>query len=180
MLRPAGAVGRRSRVSPAFEHQVTVMVRYEGMAGRTVGDLIRLGDDVRALAVRSGEPDEQVALNLVLGGHAPTLIGQPESRCPDAKKQLWELGTPAGNAEVAKDISAMANAQGGMILIPVRPTVVSGREVISDVRDMPLERIDVTRIRDVLRQRVFPPLPDLVTEVVHTKNRSSPARRCRR
>ena len=104
MLSHVDAVGRRSRVSPAFRDEVTVMVRYTGMAGRTVGDLIRLGDDIRALmlAVRSGEPDEHVALNLVLGGHAPTLVGQPESRWLDAKTQLWELGTPAGNAEVAK------------------------------------------------------------------------------
>jgi hypothetical protein len=62
----------------------------------------------------------------------------------------------------------MANAQGGMILIPARTTVVSGREVVSDVRDLPVERIDITQIRDVLNQRVFPPLPDLVTEVVPT------------
>ena len=170
MFRHAGAVGRRSRVSQVFEDEVTVMVRFESMVGRTVGDLITLGDDVQALllAVRSGEPDEKVALNLVLAGHAPALVGQPESRWLDAKKQVWELGTPAGNAEAAKDVSAMANAQGGMILIPTRTTVVSGREVISDVRDMPIERIDTTQIRDVLNQWVFPPLPDLVTELVPT------------
>ena len=170
MLRHAGAVGRKSRVSQLFQHEVTVMVRFESMAGRTVGDLIALGDDVLALlrAVRSGEPDETVALNLVLAGHAPALVGQPESRWLDAKKQLWELGTAEGNAEAAKDVSAMANAQGGMILIPARTTVVSGREVISDVRDMPVDRVDITQIRDVLNQWVFPPLPDLVTEVVAT------------
>jgi len=170
MLRHAGAVGRRSRVSQLFDRQVAVMVRFESMVGPTVGDLIRLGDDVRALllAVRSGEPDEKVALNLVLAGHAPALVGQPESRWLDVKRQLWELGTPSGNAEIAKDLSALANAQGGMILIPARTTVVSGREVISDIRDMPVGRIDIAQIRDVLNQWVFPPLPDLVTEVVPT------------
>jgi hypothetical protein len=40
--------------------------------------------------------------------------------------------------------------------------------MISDVRDMPIERIDITQIRDVLNQWVFPPLPDLVTDVVPT------------
>jgi hypothetical protein len=170
MLRHAGAVGRRSRVSQVFEHQAIVMLRFESMVNRTAGDLIALGDDVRALllAVRSGEANEKVALNLALAGHAAALLGQPESRWLEAKKQPWTLGTPAGNAEAAKDISAMANAQGGMILIPARTTLVSGREVISDVGDLPVELINVSQIRDVLNQRVFPPLPDLITEVVPT------------
>jgi hypothetical protein len=129
-----------------------------------------LADDVRALllAVRSGRVDETVALGLVLGGHVGALVGQPESEWLDAKKQPWALGTPAGNAEAAKDVSAMANARGGMILIPARTTVMSGREVVSEVREMPIDRIDVTQVRDVLRQWVFPPLPDLVTEIVET------------
>src|SRR5438552_213005 len=66
MLRLAGARGRMSRLSQIFRDEMTVMVRFESMASRTVGDLIDLGDEVRALlnAVRSGEPDEKVALNL--------------------------------------------------------------------------------------------------------------------
>jgi len=131
-------------VSPVFGHETILMVRFESMVDRKVKDLIKLGDDVRALllAVRSGDVDEKVALNLALAGHAAALVGQPESRWLDAKKQSWALGTPAGNAEAAKDISAMANAQGGMVLIPARTTVVSGREVICEVRDMPVERVD--------------------------------------
>lgn len=170
MLRHAGAVGRRTRVSLVFPHEVVVMVRYEAMSGRTVGDLISLADDVRALllAVRSGESHQAVALNLVLAGHAATLVGQPESRWLDAKKQPWTLGTPEGNAEVAKDLSAMANAQGGLIILPAKTTLVSGREVISEIRDLPLDRIDITQLRDVLNRWVFPPLPDLVTEVIPT------------
>lgn len=170
MLKRSGAAGRLSRVSTLFEHEVVVMVRLLETGGKSVGDLIRLADDVRALllAVRSGRVEEKVALGLVLGGHGGALVGQPESEWLDAKKQLWKLGTPAGNAEAAKDLSAMANAKGGMVLIPARTTVISGREVITEVRDMPIDRIDITQIRDVLRQWVFPPLPDLVTEIIAT------------
>jgi hypothetical protein len=170
VLERSGASGRVSRVSSLFEHQVVLMVRFLKMRGRTVGDLIRLADDIRALllAIRTGRADDKVALGLVLGGHAGALVGQPESEWLDAKKQLWELGTPHGNAEAAKDLSAMANAHGGMVVIPARTTAISGREVISEVRDMPIDRIDITQIRDVLRKWVFPPLPDLVTEVIET------------
>lgn len=172
MLEHAGAIGRVTRVSLLFEHQVVVMVRFTEMGGRTVGELIGLADDVRALllAIRSGQANDKVALGLVLAGHAGALVGQPESEWLDAKKQLWELGTAAGNAEAAKDLSAMANAQGGMVLIPARTTVISGREVISEVRDMPVDRVDITQIRDVLRRWVFPPLPQLVTEVIETSD----------
>jgi hypothetical protein len=171
MLRYAGASHRTTYVSQLFDHEVVVMVRFDDMGGRTGRELIALADDVRALlnAVRSGQVSQQVALNLVLGGHAASLVGQPEGQWLDAKQQQWRLGTPEGNAELAKDISAMANAQGGLILIPARTTLTSGREIIDSVRDLPADLVDLTRIRDVLKQWVFPPLPDLVTELVPTQ-----------
>lgn len=172
MLRYACAVGERSRVSEIFKDQVVVRVRFEQMKDRVVGDLIDLADDVRAvlLAFRSGEPDERVGRDLALAGHAAALAGQPESQWLDVKRDLWRLDTAAGKAEVAKDISAMANAEGGMILIPATTTIVSGREIVSEVRDMPIELINITQLRDILKARVFPPLPDLITEVVATTN----------
>jgi hypothetical protein len=94
---------------------------------------------------------------------------QPESQWLDAKQQPWRLGTPEGNAELAKDLSAMANAQGGLILIPARTTMASGREIIDSVGDLPGDLVGIKQIRDVLKQWVFPPLPDLVTELVPTR-----------
>lgn len=171
MVRYAGALHRTTYVSQLFEREVVVLVRFDEMKGRIGGELIALADDVRALlnAVRSGRVDQRVALNLVLGGHAASLVGQPESQWLDAKQQPWRLGTPEGNAELAKDLSAMANAQGGLILIPARTTMTSGREIIDSVRDLPETLVDIKQIRDVLNQWVFPPLPDLVTELVPTQ-----------
>lgn len=170
MLRYAGASGERSQVSELFKDQVVVRVRFDQMRDRTVGDLIDLADDVRALllAYRSGDPNERVARNLALAGHASALAGQPESQWLDVKRDVWRLDTAAGKAELAKDISAMANANGGMILIPATTAIVSGREVISEVRDMPVELVNIAQLRDILKDRVFPPLPELVTEVVAT------------
>lgn len=172
MLRYAGALGKRSRTSEVFKDYVVVRVRFEELNDRTVGDLIDLADDVRALLVafRSGEPDQRVGRDLALGGHAAALAGQPESQWLDVKRDLWRLDTATGKAELAKDISAMANADGGMILIPATTTIVSGREVVSEVRDMPIELINIAQLRDILKARVFPPLPNLVTEVVATSN----------
>jgi UDP-N-acetylglucosamine 3-dehydrogenase len=61
---------------------------FNNMAGKTGADLIALGDDVRALlnAARSGRAEKDVALNLVLGGHAVTLVGQHEGQWLDAKR----------------------------------------------------------------------------------------------
>jgi hypothetical protein len=172
MLALSGAIGRTSTVSLMWRHEVVVMVRFESMSGRTVGDLVDLAATVRALiqAARSETADREVAVGLVLGGHASALLGQPESEWLDAKKQLWALGTPQGNAEAAKDLSAIANAAGGAILIPAKTQIVNGREVISEVGLLPAERVNLTQIRDVLRQWVFPPLPDLVTEFIETSS----------
>lgn len=170
MLTLRGAVGRVSRVSMMWRDEVIVMVRFADMSSRMVRDLIGLADDVRALllAARSGMADRHVAVGLILGRHAPALVGQPESEWLDVKRQPWSLATAAGKAEVAKDLSALANAAGGMILIPAKTQVVNGREVITEVGELPAERVDLTQIRDVLRRWVFPPLPDLVTEFVET------------
>lgn len=97
MLRYGGAVGRRSRVSQVFQHEAIVMVRFESMVDRNVKDLIKLGDDVRALllAVRPGEVDEKTGAQPGPRWPRRWLVGQPESRWLDVKKQPRALGTPA-------------------------------------------------------------------------------------
>jgi hypothetical protein len=170
MLRYAGAEYRTSYVDYLFDGEIVVLVRFTDMEGRKGADLIALADDVRALlqAVRSGNVTPEVALNLVQGGHAGALVGQPESQWLEAKGEPWRLGTPSGNAELAKDLSALANAQGGLIVIPAKTTIVSGREILASIGDLPEDLVDITQIRDVLKQWVFPPLPDLITELVPT------------
>jgi hypothetical protein len=170
ILNLLGAVGRVSTVNQIWQHEVVVMVRFKEMTGRLVGDLIDLADTTRALllAARSGKPEREVAPGLILGGHASALVGQPESEWLDVKKQVWPLGTPEGKAEAAKDVSALANAAGGIMLIPGKTEYANGREVISEVGELPSQLVNLTQIRDVLRQWVFPPLPDLVTEFVET------------
>lgn len=173
---------RTSTVNPIYPHQVVVMVRFNKMAGKTGADLIALGDDVRALlnAVRSGRADKDVALNLVLGSHAVTLVGQHESQWLDAKAEPWQLASAAGKAEMAKDLSSLANAQGGLIIIPARTTKTSGRERIEEIRDLPVDIVDIKQTRDVLEHWVFPPLPDLVTELRRDDQGAGPAGRGRR
>lgn len=170
MLERLDAVGRISRVSELFPGEVVLMVRLKDMRNRVLGDLIELGDHVRALllAARSNAPDSRIAVDLILGGHALALLGQSETSWLDVKSQPWDLDSAAGKAELAKDVSALANAEGGVILIPARTVLESGREVIRTVRDLPAGRVNLTQIRDVLASRVFPPLPDLVTEIVPT------------
>lgn len=160
MLSRLGAKAMAPFEGPRDEGQVVVKVEFEQMANRVVGDLLELATDVRALlvAARRGDIDRAVARDLLAAGHIRLLIGKPESAWLEVKKQPWDLSTDTGKAEAAKDLSALANARGGLLVIPAKTEGVSGRDVIASVKIFPLERFSETQLRDVLSAWTFPPL----------------------
>jgi hypothetical protein len=87
------------------------------------------------------------------------LIGIEENQELEFKERTHDLGSDQGKLEFAKDISAMANGGGGMILYGVRtdrdPAI--GRDV--SVRVMPLLEgvVDIAQLESVARDWIYPP-----------------------
>jgi hypothetical protein len=173
LLRPmVGRLGARVEApfyAPSnFSDDFVVMVEFESMSEKSGGDLLDLAVAARAflVAARAGEFNQDVAHGLVASGRPEVLLGQAESNWLEAKSQPWDLGSPSGKAEAAKDLSALANAEGGLIVIPAKTTKEGDRDVLSRVSEMPLDRFSATQLRDILAAWTFPPLRGVEIEIV--------------
>lgn len=126
--------------------------------GRTVGDALAIGDDVRRLleaAFATGPLRPSTAADLLRTGHHEVLIGQPESDWLEAKSRLYELDE-VGRFHLACDVAAFANAGGGVIAIGLQTAKVRGRHIISCFRGIPLERFNLAAHQAVLRTWIYP------------------------
>ena len=100
----------------------------------------------------------------VLGKLAATqfdaLIGVSEGVWLDAKETPYLVETLKQKLELAKDVSAMANSVGGLIVLgfDTERDVLTAGERISDVKPFPLAMIDSDRYRKVIQEYVYPPL----------------------
>ena len=94
------------------------------------------------------------------------LIGITEGVWLDAKECPYVLDTMKQKLELAKDVSALANTLGGIIVLgfdTTRDPLTSG-ERISEVRQFPIGMVDPDRYRKIVLEYVYPPL-DIVVRV---------------
>jgi Putative DNA-binding domain len=106
-------------------------------------------------------PDD--LLRALRAGEFDRLVGTPESDWLDLKVEPYRLDTAKDRWEIAKDVAAFANHQGGRIVIGVQ-TARQPHEVVDiavKVRPVPLTLIDPKRHQDVLIERIYPPLQGL-------------------
>ena len=103
------------------------------------------------------------------GGEHDALIGVAESLEIEFKGQPFDLSDPKSKAELAKDVSAFCNADGGIIVIGVRTSSEGDRrvDVASEVRPVPRARIDPKQYEDVIAMGVYPP-PEGVSIELHS------------
>lgn len=89
--------------------------------------------------------------------------GPRECAWLDAKGQPYQLDQPKSAAELAKDVAALANTSGGVIVIGLRTRREGSSEVIDEVHPVPDKLIDRDRHRKLVRERVFPFVRDFST-----------------
>lgn len=86
------------------------------------------------------------------------LIGTIEDECLEAKEAPYTLGVTRQKQELAKDVSAMANADGGVILLgfrTARDPKTAGDRII-EVRPFPCDLLNADQYRKVLGEWVYP------------------------
>lgn len=88
------------------------------------------------------------------------LVGVPEGLWLDAKESPYILDTPKQKLEFAKDVSALANASGGVIVLgfDTSKDPITAAETISAVKSFPLAMIDADRLRKLILEYVYPPI----------------------
>jgi hypothetical protein len=87
------------------------------------------------------------------------LVGLVEDTAFEGKDTPYSLDTDWGKFELAKDVSAMANAAGGVIVLGVRTSKNAEQEdEVTEIRLLPPDRVNIPRHQDVLRSWTFPSL----------------------
>lgn len=89
------------------------------------------------------------------------LVNTVETEHIEAKEMPYQLSaSDAARAELAKDVSALSNAGGGIILIGFKTTKEqnSSQDKITTVNPFPLEQFDEKQYRDVLNDWIYPPI----------------------
>ena len=119
---------------------------------------------------------KQQAVNEILeSGEFEQFKGQIESEEFEAKREPYRLDSDREKLELAKDVSALANVNGGVIVIGLRTTQVPhhlGDEVVK-IRPFDSARIEADRYRKVIEAWTYPPIS---VEVKWYRSKSDPTK----
>ena len=88
----------------------------------------------------------------------PALIGEFESSWLECKRAPYNLDKETDRLELAKDISGLANAGGGVLLLgyATRQDATHGVDVLSEVRPIPLAGFHEEQYRAVIMDWTWP------------------------
>ncbi len=109
-----------------------------------------------------------LALRMVQLGQAQALLGARESEWLECKSAAYELKSVhemLWKHELAEDVAQFANTEvGGLLLIGFRTKRKSGVDTIEKITPVPASDARAQTYRDVLRQRIHPPISRLLIE----------------
>ena len=101
---------------------------------------------------------------LARGDH-DAVLGTPESHWVDFKRDPYRLETPKDQWELAKDVAAMAETRGGIVVIgyEIEKLLNEGIEVAVKHHPVPKNLIAPERYRDIVQSRVYPHVAGIQT-----------------
>jgi hypothetical protein len=158
-------LARRSADMSSFEfHQVKdqwqgVLDIRPRLRGQTLEDLHALGDELGSLLMTTAgdEPlSRDTTKRLLDAGLSEALVGQPEGEWLDAKRAPYRLDEESQEFELAKDVAALANAEGGLIIIGMKTRNRGEGDTITAVNGCRLSDVSRRRYVGVLERKVFP------------------------
>ncbi|WP_433521656.1 AlbA family DNA-binding domain-containing protein [Nocardia pseudovaccinii] len=139
--------------------------------GKTAAALADNGMKVAALIEASaGHLDHEKVVDLLRGGFAEVLVGQPESDWLEAKREHYDLKDEAGQIKLARAVSQFANARhGGLVVIGLATRQKAGTDLINALTPTPHDPNIRRKYIQVLQNRIYP-LPDrLRVEVISSR-----------
>jgi hypothetical protein len=103
-----------------------------------------------------------LAFRMIQLGQAQALVGYQESEWLECKSSAYELRNiheSLWKHELAEDVAQFANSEaGGLLVVGYRTDKRSGVDTISKITPVPLSKTRLQVYRDVLRQRIHPPV----------------------
>ncbi len=110
--------------------------------------------------------DKDMLVEALRRGDFEAVLGTPESEWVDFKSEVYPLDTPKGPREYAKDVAALANAGGGLIVIGYK-TAKAETDLESraqEHRPVPKDLVDPKKLADILVNTVYPAVRGINTE----------------
>lgn len=128
---------------------------------RWLRDLYDLGATVGALvdAFITQAPARDTVADLIRGGSAESLVGQPEGNWLDVKSREYDLAEARGKHSLAVEVAAFCNAEdGGIVVFGARTTTPlhGGGEVIARVGGLDKARFTPRQYLKILNEWVYP------------------------
>jgi Putative DNA-binding domain len=108
--------------------------------------------------------DLQAIRDALASGRPEALIGMRECMWLDAKSAPYKLGDPKQAVELAKDVVALANARGGVLVIGLETAKQDGRDVIAGLRPVEAAKVNIEQHRMIVRARCIPHIRGLEVE----------------
>jgi len=158
VLKPHAGVLLASEIFPDYGQSVVeIEMRLPSRAAR-VGDLIDRADALTGTigATLAGELDAPAARDLLAGGAAIGLLGRYESDWLEAKSTPYRLNEEAQRFELAKDVAALANGSGGLLVLGAKTKRRRDGDEIISVDGCEPAQIDVRAYRQAIRSRIYP------------------------
>lgn len=103
--------------------------------------------------------DAASALEALTTGSAERLVGIRECAWLDAKSQPNQLDEARWAGELAKDVAALANTDGRLVVGP-KTRRDNANEVIDEIRPIRATLVTTDRYRKVVREQAFPFVAD--------------------
>jgi Schlafen, AlbA_2 len=127
--------------------------------GRNLREIFDVGVDALALisAMDDVELTRVTAGDLIRGGQAHVLIGQPEGHWLDVKCQHYDLKTTGGKIKLAQSVACFCNSEeGGLVVVGMSAKKVPGGEEIRGLHPVPRDKAMVQRYKKALEAHLHP------------------------
>lgn len=101
----------------------------------------------------------------------PALIGRIEDLWLDVKqKPGYDFSTPVGRFELAKDVTAFANAEGGFILVGFKTDKPANEnlEVINEIEPCTVQEFNAAQYIGIIKEHTYPKIENLNIQWVPT------------